>query len=232
MLPASRVFAARSDRARECRPARMAWRWPSPDNDVVKANPQARPGTYEDTPLMVNGVMYTATVARRHRGDRSGTGKTIWQYDPQTWKAGRPPQSRLHASRRRLLDRRQDRADHQRHARRVSDLARREDRQARPRVRHERPRRRDDRRAARRTHAHLRHELRAGDRPQRGHLRREHPRRTAEQGGAAAAMSAASTCAPASGCGRSIRSAPRRVRQRDLGERVAAVHAATPTSGR
>ena len=45
----------------------VAWRWPSPDNDVVKANPQARPGGYEDTPLMVNGVLYTATSLGRLR---------------------------------------------------------------------------------------------------------------------------------------------------------------------
>ena len=31
----------------------IAWRWSSPDNAVVEANPLARPGGYADTPLMV-----------------------------------------------------------------------------------------------------------------------------------------------------------------------------------
>ena len=38
-----------------------AWRWTSPDNAIVDANPQTRPGAYEDTPIMANGVLYTAT---------------------------------------------------------------------------------------------------------------------------------------------------------------------------
>ena len=37
----------------------IAWRWSSPDNDIVKANPAARPGAFQDTPIMVNGVLYT-----------------------------------------------------------------------------------------------------------------------------------------------------------------------------
>lgn len=31
---------------------RVAWRWTSPDNEIAKANPTARPGAYQDTPLM------------------------------------------------------------------------------------------------------------------------------------------------------------------------------------
>ena len=68
----------------------IAWRWPSPDNVVVKANPQARPGGYEDTPLMVNGVLYTVTSLGTFAAIDPETGTTIWQHDPQTWKAGRP----------------------------------------------------------------------------------------------------------------------------------------------
>ncbi len=35
----------------------IAWRWTSPDNAVVAANPMSRPGMYHDTPLMVMGVL-------------------------------------------------------------------------------------------------------------------------------------------------------------------------------
>ena len=31
----------------------IAWRWASPDNALVQANPMARPGGYADTPLKV-----------------------------------------------------------------------------------------------------------------------------------------------------------------------------------
>ena len=59
------VFAARSDHAAPTSSSlQVAWRWSSPDNDIVKANPAARPGAYQDTPLMVNGVLYTDDLAR------------------------------------------------------------------------------------------------------------------------------------------------------------------------
>ncbi len=68
----------------------VAWRWSTPDNDIAKANPTALPGSYEDTPLMANGVLYTFTSLGVIAAIDPATGKTIWQYDPETWKAGRP----------------------------------------------------------------------------------------------------------------------------------------------
>lgn len=69
----------------------VAWRWSSPDNVIVKANPTARPGAYQDTPLMVNGVLYTETSLGVFAAIDPTTGRTLWQYDPEVWKAGRPP---------------------------------------------------------------------------------------------------------------------------------------------
>jgi quinoprotein glucose dehydrogenase len=68
---------------------RIAWRWASPDNEIGKAN-GVQPGTYEDTPLMANGVMYSFTGLGVIAAINPGTGATIWQFDPGTWKAGRP----------------------------------------------------------------------------------------------------------------------------------------------
>jgi quinoprotein glucose dehydrogenase len=48
------------------------------------------PGTYDDTPLMVNDVLYTITSLGVLAAVDPGTGRTIWQYDPETWRAGRP----------------------------------------------------------------------------------------------------------------------------------------------
>src|SRR4051794_7576727 len=69
----------------------IAWRWSSSDNAIVKANPTARPGGYQDSPIMVNGVLYTTTSLGVYAAIEPGTGRTLWQYDPEIWRAGRPP---------------------------------------------------------------------------------------------------------------------------------------------
>jgi len=69
----------------------IAWRWSSPDNDIVKANPNSRPGAFQDTPIMVNGVLYTTSSLGVYSAVDPVTGRTLWQYDPAIWKNGRPP---------------------------------------------------------------------------------------------------------------------------------------------
>jgi len=68
----------------------VAWRWSSPDNAVVEANPMARPGGYADTPLMVKGVLYTVTSLGQIAAINPATGQTLWSLDPGSWKTGRP----------------------------------------------------------------------------------------------------------------------------------------------
>ena len=68
----------------------LAWRWSSPDNELTKANPDVRPGAFEDTPLMANGVLYTISGLGVFSALDAGSGRIRWQYDPETWKAGRP----------------------------------------------------------------------------------------------------------------------------------------------
>lgn len=67
----------------------VAWRWSSPDNEIVKGNP-ARPGAYQDTPIMVHGVLYTTTSLGVYVAIDPTTGRTLWKYDPEVWKLGRP----------------------------------------------------------------------------------------------------------------------------------------------
>lgn len=69
---------------------RIAWRWSSPDNAVVAANPLSRPGMYHDTPLMVKGVLYTVTSLGQIAAINPATGESIWVFDPGNWKTGRP----------------------------------------------------------------------------------------------------------------------------------------------
>ena len=69
----------------------IAWRWSSPDNEIVAANPQARPGAYQDTPIMANGVLYTETSLGVFAAIDPATGQTRWTYNPESWRSGRPP---------------------------------------------------------------------------------------------------------------------------------------------
>jgi quinoprotein glucose dehydrogenase len=68
----------------------IAWRWSSPDNAVVEANPTARPGGYADTPLMIKGVLYTVTSLGQIAAIDPATGQSIWTLDPLNWKTARP----------------------------------------------------------------------------------------------------------------------------------------------
>src|SRR5438128_1427061 len=69
----------------------VAWRWPYPDQDVRKLSAEYRPGHNEDTPLVANGVLYTIMQLGMIGAVDAGTGRTVWVYDPGTYKAGRPP---------------------------------------------------------------------------------------------------------------------------------------------
>jgi len=68
----------------------LAWRWSSPDNEIAKANPGARPAGYQDTPIMADGVLYTTTALGVYAALDPATGRTLWQYDPEIWKLGKP----------------------------------------------------------------------------------------------------------------------------------------------
>jgi quinoprotein glucose dehydrogenase len=76
--------------AANVRRLREAWRWASPDLAITEANPEVVPGPYQDTPLMVNGVLYTVTGLGIFAAIDPASGKTLWQHDPGTWTAGRP----------------------------------------------------------------------------------------------------------------------------------------------
>jgi len=69
---------------------RVAWRWTSPDDAIVRAQPLVRPGMYQDTPLMVGGTLYTVTSLGQIAAIDPGTGQQRWVFDPGSWKAGRP----------------------------------------------------------------------------------------------------------------------------------------------
>jgi glucose dehydrogenase len=69
---------------------KVAWTWSSADEEITKAHPELRTWVWESTPLMVGGVLYVSTSLSQVAAIDAATGKTIWVYDPETWKGGTP----------------------------------------------------------------------------------------------------------------------------------------------
>lgn len=69
---------------------RVIWRWPLPDRELSRGNPLLATVRNESTPLMVNGVLYHVSGLGQVAAIDPGTGQTLWTYDPEGWKAGRP----------------------------------------------------------------------------------------------------------------------------------------------
>ena len=65
----------------------ILWRWRSLDNDIVGPVNSA----FESTPLMIDGVLYTSTSFSQVAAIDPLTGITLWTFDPQSYKFGRPP---------------------------------------------------------------------------------------------------------------------------------------------
>lgn len=69
----------------------VAWRWSSPDNEIVSDKPALRQGVFEATPLMIDGVLYTSTSYSQVAAIDPDTGESIWVYNPFAYTSGRPP---------------------------------------------------------------------------------------------------------------------------------------------
>jgi quinoprotein glucose dehydrogenase len=70
------------------RDLQVAWRWRSADRDLQTSNPLWRAGRNEETPLMVNGTLYTITGLGLVAAIDPATGETRWVYDPESYKVG------------------------------------------------------------------------------------------------------------------------------------------------
>lgn len=68
---------------------KVAWTWRSVEEPVVKAH-NLKTWAWESTPLMIDGVLYVTTSLSQVAAVDAGTGKTLWVYDPETWKNGTP----------------------------------------------------------------------------------------------------------------------------------------------
>ena len=67
----------------------IAWEW-KPNE---KALPQfgTRPGAFQNTPLVIDGVMYLSTPYNQVAALDPATGKELWRYDPKAYEDGQPP---------------------------------------------------------------------------------------------------------------------------------------------
>jgi quinoprotein glucose dehydrogenase len=69
---------------------RVAWRWASLDQALQKVNPVWRTGRNTEVPLVANGVLYTVTGLGIVVALDPATGRTLWSYDAESYKAGKP----------------------------------------------------------------------------------------------------------------------------------------------
>ncbi len=65
------------------------WEWRT--DEVARPEYKARPGLFQATPLMIGDTLYLPTPYNAVVALDAGTGRTIWRYDPEAYKAGQPP---------------------------------------------------------------------------------------------------------------------------------------------
>jgi quinoprotein glucose dehydrogenase len=68
-----------------------AWEWEGIDQPILDADTSLYTGNNESTPLAVNGVLYTSTSLSQAAAIDGATGKTLWTYNPQSYRDGTPP---------------------------------------------------------------------------------------------------------------------------------------------
>ena len=67
----------------------VAWRWRPNEKKLDQFGTQ--PGTFQNTPLMIDDVLYVSTPYNRVVALDAGTGAERWSYDPKAYEDGQPP---------------------------------------------------------------------------------------------------------------------------------------------
>ena len=62
---------------------KIAWEWKPGEKPMPEKN--VRPGNFEGTPLMINGVLYLSTSYNRVVALNAETGRQLWLYDPKAY---------------------------------------------------------------------------------------------------------------------------------------------------
>lgn len=66
----------------------LAWRWQTVDRLMPEYD--LRPGTIENTPIMIDDVLYLSTSFHRIVALNADTGAQLWLFDPKTYEEGPP----------------------------------------------------------------------------------------------------------------------------------------------
>ncbi|HYB93866.1 MAG TPA: pyrroloquinoline quinone-dependent dehydrogenase [Vicinamibacterales bacterium] len=67
----------------------VAWEWKPNENNLPEFG--TRPGAFQNTPLVIDGVMYLSTPYNQVAALDATTGKELWRYDPKAYEDGQPP---------------------------------------------------------------------------------------------------------------------------------------------
>lgn len=68
----------------------LAWSWQSISLHVTEATTKVKPGRFKAVPVVVDGIVYVASEISQVAAIDGATGETLWEYDPESWKLGRP----------------------------------------------------------------------------------------------------------------------------------------------
>jgi len=69
-----------------------AWSWKTGEKGVRESAGQkaARPGAFQTSPVVIGDTMYLSTPYAAVAALDARTGRELWRYDPETWRAGQP----------------------------------------------------------------------------------------------------------------------------------------------
>lgn len=67
----------------------IAWTWKT--GEVPEPQFDSKPGMFEVTPLMIDGVLYFSTPYSRAIALKADTGEVLWTYDTKAYEMGQPP---------------------------------------------------------------------------------------------------------------------------------------------
>jgi quinoprotein glucose dehydrogenase len=68
---------------------RQAWIWKTNETELKEFG--TRPGMFENTPVMIDGVLYVTTPYNKVVALNAETGVELWSYDPKSYADGQPP---------------------------------------------------------------------------------------------------------------------------------------------
>lgn len=67
----------------------IVWEWKP--NEKILPQFGTRPGAFQNTPLVIDNVMYLSTPYNQVAALDATTGKELWRYDPKAYEDGQPP---------------------------------------------------------------------------------------------------------------------------------------------